>query len=158
MVTRARFAANQQRLPVRSAVDAFQGPRCPLLNYLNQRTAGHCCHLGSEHTFAWHGWTGYERFVRCISGNVESVKAQLRILHPVIEQDTHQSCQRCWPIARGPDSAGIGRGEHLERVPEALPGLVDLGEGLYLEQSLNTRVLGVFFAGLEQPAVDLLAL
>src|SRR5215468_4112827 len=61
MVTRARFAANQQRLPVWSAIDAFQAPRCPLLNDLNQRAAGRCCHLRSEHTFAWHWWTGHER-------------------------------------------------------------------------------------------------
>src|SRR5215813_9645182 len=54
-------------------------------------------------------------------------------------------------------SACVGRCERLERIAEAFPELVHLGEGLELQQGLDTLILGVFSATLEEPAIHFLA-
>src|SRR5262249_13529374 len=75
MGARARFATDEQRLPVHSTVDAAQAPRCPLLDDIDHGAACRCRHLWSQQAFALCWRSGYERFVRCLCRKVEGVKA-----------------------------------------------------------------------------------
>ena len=97
------------------------------------------------------------RFIGRSCRKMEGVKTQGRIQDTIVQQNPHQGGQRCRAVTGSPDGAGIGRCERLERIAEAFPELVDLGEGLDLQQGLDTLVLGVFSATLEQPAVHVLA-
>src|SRR5262245_14298794 len=88
---------------------------------------------------------------------MEGVKAHRRIHDTIVKQNPYQGSQRCRSITGSSDSAGIGWRERLKRIPEAFPELVHLGEGLKLQQGLDTLILSVFSATLEQPAIDVLA-
>src|SRR5262245_61038021 len=88
---------------------------------------------------------------------MEEVKAHRQIHDTIVEQNPYQGSQRCRSITGSPDSASIGWRERLKRIPEAFPELVHLREGLELQQRLDTLILSVFSATLEQPAIDVLA-
>src|SRR2546429_4814105 len=87
---------------------------------------------------------------------MERIEEDARSISPVVAQYPHQGCERLWSIARGTNSACIGRRQRLERIPKTFPELVDLSESLDLEQSPDARVLGVLSAGLKEPAIHLL--
>src|SRR5262245_27225156 len=133
MVASASFATDLERLIIRSLVDASQAARGALLNDVDDGAAGRCCHLGREQACALLWGESKLRFVRRSSRKVEGVKARRRIQDAIVEQNSYQGGQRCWSITRSPDSAGIRRCERLERIAEAFPKLVHLGESLELQ-------------------------
>src|SRR5215831_8536397 len=133
MVAGAGFATDLERLMIRSLVDASQAARGTLLNDVDDGAAGRCCHLRREQACALLWEKSKLRFVRRSSRKVEGVKAHRRIQNTIVEQNPHQGGQRCWSITRSPDSAGIRRCKRLERIAEAFPKLVHLGEGLELQ-------------------------
>src|SRR5262249_41091208 len=137
MVACARLAADPQWGLAWSLVDAFQAACRAVFHDIDQGAARRRCHLRSEPAFAPCRWPGQERFVGCPGGKTITLKTYAWRLDTVVQQHPDQACQRCRSVAGGTNGAGVGRRQRLERIAEALPGLVDVGEGFDLEEGLD---------------------
>src|SRR5690606_15731463 len=80
-----------------------------------------------------------------------------RIAVSAVGDDADQLGERTGMIRRAADRGGQRWHQAAERVPQALPELVDLEERLLLEQARDTPILSLAVAGPEQPSVHLLA-
>src|SRR5258707_1248112 len=112
-------------------------PRSP---WPERRQAGRPCANRKRPQCRARPWC-QEGFVRGIRCKMERIEEYTGSISPVVAQYPHQGCERLWSIARGTNSARIGRRERLEGIPKTFPELVDLSEGLDLEQGPDARVL-----------------
>src|SRR5437764_5611322 len=75
----------------------------------------------------------------------------------IVEQKSCQVCQRGGRISGNSDRGGIRRHERVERIPESLPGAVDLLERVNFEQGFDSLVLSMLVRRVEKPSIHLAA-